>query len=97
MIGNVNRARTSSIPDQRVSESKKQQAKWYIPNADYWIGLALGQNDKTITQKFLDAANGIVDAKTYGEIADVYQFATEDGVRRFYQRSLDKLRLRLAQ
>jgi hypothetical protein len=39
----------------------------------------------------------IVDAKTYGEIADVYQFATEDGVRRFYQRSLDKLRLRLAQ
>ena len=27
--------------------------------------------------------------------ADVYQFGTEDGVRRFYQRSLDKLRLLL--
>lgn len=33
------------------------------------------------------------DIETYGEIADVYQFGTEDGVRRFYQRTLDKLRL----
>ena len=31
-------------------------------------------------------------AKTYDEIADVYQFGTEDGVRRFYQRTLEKLR-----
>ena len=37
----------------------------------------------------------IVDAKTYDEIADVYQFGTEDGVRRFYHRSLDKLRIRM--
>lgn len=72
MIGNVNRARTSSIPDQRVSESKKQQAKWYIPNADYWINLALGQNDKTITQKFLDAANGLVDKSTYEYVLKNY-------------------------
>ena len=35
--------------------------------------------------------------KTYDEIADVYQFGTEDGVRRFYQRALDKLRLSLVQ
>ena len=34
-------------------------------------------------------------ARTYDEIADVYQFSTEDGVRRFYQRTLDKLRLLL--
>lgn len=34
-------------------------------------------------------------ARTYDEIADVYQFGTEDGVRRFYQRTLDKLRLLL--
>ena len=33
--------------------------------------------------------------KTYDEIADVYQFGTEDGVRRFYQRTLDKLRSKL--
>ena len=31
--------------------------------------------------------------RTYDEIADVYQFGTENGVRRFYQRTLDKLRL----
>lgn len=36
-------------------------------------------------------------AKTYDEIADVYQFGTEDGVRRFYQRTLDKLRDKLAE
>lgn len=39
----------------------------------------------------------IVDVKTYDEIADVYQFGTEDGVRRFYQRTLDKLRKKLAE
>lgn len=38
----------------------------------------------------------IVDVKTYDEIADVYQFATEDGVRRFYQRTLEKMRQLLA-
>ena len=32
------------------------------------------------------------EAKTYDEIADFYQFGTEDGVRRFYQRTLNKLR-----
>ena len=35
--------------------------------------------------------------KTYDEIADVYQFGTEDGVRRFYQRTLDKLRSKLSE
>ena len=34
----------------------------------------------------------IEDPKTYDEIADLYQFGTEDGVRRFYQRTLNKLR-----
>ena len=33
----------------------------------------------------------IEEAKTYDEIADLYQFGTEDGVRRFYQRTLNKL------
>lgn len=35
--------------------------------------------------------------RTYDQIADVYQFGTEDGVRRFYQRTLDKLRGKLAE
>ena len=36
-------------------------------------------------------------ARTYDEIADVYQFGTEDGVRRFYQRVLAKLRGKLTE
>ena len=35
--------------------------------------------------------------KTYDEIADVYQFGTEDGVRRLYRRALEKLRRRMAE
>ena len=66
------RVRNHELPDQRVSDKVKQQAKWYIQNADYWIRLALGQNDKTITQKFLDAANGLVDKSTYEYVLKNY-------------------------
>ena len=38
----------------------------------------------------------IEEPKTYDEIADLYQFGTEDGVRRFYQRTLEKMRQLLA-
>ena len=69
---NNQNARVQALPDQRVSESKKQKADWYIQNADYWISLALGQNDKTITQKFLDAANGLVDKATYEYVLKNY-------------------------
>lgn len=66
------RVKNHELPDQRVSDKVKQQAKWYIQNADYWISLALGQNDKTITQKFLDAANGLVDKSTYEYVLKNY-------------------------
>ena len=69
---NDRRAKAVTLPDQRVSESRKQKAEWYIQNADYWISLALGQNDKTITQKFLDAANGLVDKATYEYVLKNY-------------------------
>ena len=59
------RATPLVMPDQRASTATKQTKAWYIPNCNYWINLAIGQNDKTITQKFLDAANGLVDPKTY--------------------------------
>lgn len=52
-------------PDQRVSNKEKQSAKWYIPNCNYIIQTALDLNDKVMTRKFLDAANGFVDKKTY--------------------------------
>ena len=59
------RATPLVMPDQRASTATKQMKAWYIPNCNYWINLAIGQNDKTVTQKFLDAANGLVDPKTY--------------------------------
>ena len=59
------RATPLVMPDQRASTATKQTKAWYIPNCNYWINLAIGQNDKTVTQKFLDAANGLVDPKTY--------------------------------
>ena len=40
-------------PDQRVSNNKKQTPEWYIPNANYYIQLALELNDKYTTLKFL--------------------------------------------
>lgn len=60
------------IPDQRVSDNVKQTKRWYIPNCNYWINLAIGQNDKSITQKFLDAANGLVDKATYDYVFKNY-------------------------
>ncbi|MFR5944231.1 MAG: hypothetical protein ACLUFR_03710 [Megamonas funiformis] len=57
------RATPLVMPDQRASTATKQTKAWYIPNCNYWINLAIGQNDKTVTQKFLDAANGLVDLR----------------------------------
>lgn len=66
------RATPLVVPDQRVSDSVKQTPKWFIPNCNYWINLAIGQNDKTITQTFLNAANGLVDKKTYEYVLKNY-------------------------
>lgn len=59
-------------PDQRVSNKEKQSAKWYIPNCNYIIQTALDLNDKVMTRKFLDAANGFVDKKTYEYVLKNY-------------------------
>lgn len=56
---------TTIKPDQRISSVQKQKPKWYIENANFIIDLALTSDDKTITKKFLDAANGLVDKATY--------------------------------
>lgn len=66
------RATPLVVPDQRASTATKQTKAWYMPNANYWINLAIGQNDKTVTQKFLDAANGLVDPKTYQYVLKNY-------------------------
>ena len=43
------RATPLVMPDQRASTATKQTKAWYIPNCNYWINLAIGQNDKTVT------------------------------------------------
>lgn len=77
------RATPLIIPDQRVSNAQKQKKEWYIPNCNYWINLAIGQNDKTITQKFLDAANGLVDNKTYEYVLKNYIDKVGDKARMY--------------
>lgn len=77
------RATPLVIPDQRVSNAQKQKKEWYIPNCNYWINLAIGQNDKTITQKFLDAANGLVDNKTYEYVLRNYIDKVGDKARMY--------------
>lgn len=77
------RATPLVIPDQRVSNAQKQKKEWYIPNCNYWINLAIGQTDKTITQKFLDAANGLVDNKTYEYVLRNYIDKVGDKARMY--------------
>ncbi len=52
-------------PEQRVSSKTKLKEDWYINNAKYWLSQGLKANNKTSTQKNIDAANGVVDKETY--------------------------------
>lgn len=65
-------------PDQRVSSRFKQNPKWYIENANFIIDLALTSDDKYITRKFLDAANGLVDKKTYDYVLKSFKIGEVD-------------------
>jgi hypothetical protein len=61
-----------TMPDQRVSNKTKSKAEWYIPVANYIIDEALGCNNKETVIKFLQAANAIVDTKTYDYVMKNY-------------------------
>lgn len=52
-------------PSQKTSMNEKETAKWYIPTIDYMIEKAISLNNKTETKRNLDAANNIIDSKTY--------------------------------
>ena len=67
-----NSKKVKMIPSQKTSISEKESKEWYIANADYWISLAISSNSKTMTKKFLDAANGIVDEDTYKYVMKNY-------------------------
>lgn len=55
-----------TYPNQRESITTKLKPEWYEPNMRYWVTLAKSLNDKADTVRNLNAANGIVDAETYG-------------------------------
>ncbi len=60
-------------PLQRVHSSEKVKASWYIPNANWVIRMCLARNrGKVQTKKFLDAANGLVDKRTYDYVMRNY-------------------------
>jgi len=55
----------TDLPNQRVSATEKQKDSWYVNNIHYWIDLALVSNIKSDTARHIDAANGVIDEKTY--------------------------------
>jgi len=58
----------SNRPNQRVSISEKMKPDYYMNNMSYYLGVAISNNDKGITQDNIDASNGIVPAKTYNYV-----------------------------
>lgn len=59
MAGIVNK------PNQKVSIAEKQDEKWYVPNANYWIAKALSLNDKGFTEQCIEAANGVINDEVF--------------------------------
>jgi len=61
---------TTTYVDQRVSEAAKLKEDWYIDNANYWITFAKNNKSQQATIDNVNAANGIVDKKTYKYVLD---------------------------
>lgn len=55
----------TTMPNQKVSLSKKQSKTWTKQMADYVVGLAISCNDKSKVRDFLNAANGNIPESTY--------------------------------
>lgn len=64
-------------PDQRVSFVTKQTEAWYKQMADYVITLAMSSSDKVQTQKYLNAANGVVTPDDYAYVMKTYLTAED--------------------
>jgi hypothetical protein len=52
-------------PKHRVPSADKQKQEWYKPMCDFIINKAIAINDKELTARNIEAANGIIDAKTF--------------------------------
>lgn len=59
--------------NQRTSISTKEKQDWRVHNLHYWFNLAVASNDISSVQDNIDAANGIVDSKTYEYVLNPLQ------------------------
>ena len=59
--------------NQRTSISTKETTDWKVSNIHYWFNVAVSQNDMKSVQDNIDAANGIVDSKTYEYVLNPLQ------------------------
>ena len=53
------------FPSQKTTMAEKKKANWYIPCCDYLIDRCIIMNNKIEVRRNMDAANGIIDQKTY--------------------------------
>lgn len=68
------------LPDQRVSEGKKQNQDWYIPTIDYIINKAIGMNynSKLELGENIAAAEGILEEKSYAYATKAFGITDKD-------------------
>ena len=60
------------FPNQYVSKKEKEKKRWYIPAINYIIDRAEGSNNKTLTNQYIDEANGIINSDTINYVTKVY-------------------------
>lgn len=64
---------TATRPDERASFNKKMSEEWYMENIHYWVSIAKGLNDKTLTLENIQAANGVVPESMYHYVLNPLQ------------------------
>lgn len=65
------------MPEQRVSRSEKAKEAWYIPMADWVIGLGLSASTKLNVAMFIDAANCKYSKKDFEQVLKTYDYPTD--------------------
>lgn len=65
------------MPEQRVSRSEKSKEGWYVPMADWVIGLGLSASTKLNVAMFIDAANCRYSRKDFEQVLKTYDYPTD--------------------
>lgn len=68
----------STLPDQRVSDSVKKTSEFYRPTYDYFITLGLSLNNRVETSRCMNAANGIINPKTFKDVISPFTANAEE-------------------